>query len=149
MLVSHDRYLLEACADRLWLVQGGTVKPFDGDLDDYRSRVLSDSGIEAQPAAKSVSPSAPRPDPAVARRAAADKRAATAPLRKRVTKAEVEIAQLTRQLHKLDATLADGDLFSRDPARAVELSKTRANVVAAIAKAEEEWLAASEALQTA
>src|SRR4029079_15627629 len=31
ILVSHDRYLIEACADRLWLVQGGSVKPFDGD----------------------------------------------------------------------------------------------------------------------
>ena len=38
ILVSHDRYLLEACADRLWLVQGGKVAPFDGDLDDYRRR---------------------------------------------------------------------------------------------------------------
>jgi ATP-binding cassette subfamily F protein 3 len=144
ILVSHDRYLLEACADRLWLVQGGTVKPFDGDLDDYRRRVLSDSGTEAQPAVKT----APRPDPATARRAAAEKRAETAPLRKRVTKAEVEIAQLTRQLRKLDTTLTDGELFSRDPSRAAELSRTRARVVEAIAKAEEEWLAASEALQT-
>src|SRR6185312_2002367 len=42
ILVSHDRYLLEACADRLWLVQGGHVKPFDGDLDDYRRYVLAD-----------------------------------------------------------------------------------------------------------
>ena len=63
------------------------------------------------------------------RRAAAEKRAETAPLRKRVMKAENELAQLTRQLYKLDAT--------------------RANVVAAIARAEEEWLSASEALQTA
>ena len=66
-----------------------------------------------------------------------------------VARAETELAHLTRQLHKLDATLSDGDLFSRDPARAAELSKTRAKVVDAIAKAEEEWLAASEALQTA
>jgi ATP-binding cassette, subfamily F, member 3 len=145
ILVSHDRYLLEACVDRLWLVQGGTVKPFDGDLNDYRRRVLGDSGTEAQPATKP----APRSDPAAARRAAADKRAETAPLRKRVTKAETELAQLTRQLHKLDVTLADGALFAREPARAAELSKTRANVVAAIAKAEEEWLAASAALETA
>jgi len=145
VLVSHDRHLLDACADRLWLVQDGTVRPFDGDLDDYRLRVLAGSETPAQPARKPV----PRPDPAAARRAAADKRAATAPLRKRVTKAETELAQLTRQLHKLDATLADGDLFAREPARAAELSKTRANVVAAIARAEEEWLAASEALQTA
>ena len=49
ILVTHDRYLLEACADRLWLVQGGTVKPFDGDLDDYRRRVLSDSGADSRP----------------------------------------------------------------------------------------------------
>ena len=145
ILVSHDRHLLEACADRLWLVQGGTVKPFDGDLDDYRRRVLRESGADTQPAEKP----APRPDPAAARRAAAEKRAETAPLRKRVTKAETELAQLTRQLHKLDATLSDGDLFARDPACAAELSKTRASVVAAIARAEEEWLAASEALQTA
>jgi ATP-binding cassette subfamily F protein 3 len=56
---------------------------------------------------------------------------------------------LTRQLGKLDTTLADGELFTREPARAAELSKTRANVVAALAKAEEEWLAASAALETA
>ena len=91
---------------------------------------------------------AARPDPANARRAAAAKRAETAPLRKRVSEAEVKLAQLTRQLNKLDTTLADGGLFARDPARAAELSKTRANVVAAIAKAEEEWLAASAALET-
>ena len=130
---------------RLWLVQGGTVKPFDGDLDDYRRRVLSESGADAGPATKP----APRPDPAAARRAAAEKRAETAPLRKRVTKAETDLANLARQLNKLDAALSDGALFAREPARAAELSKTRANVVAAIAKAEEEWLAASEALQMA
>ena len=42
ILVSHDRHLLDACADRLWLVADGKVKTFDGDLDDYRRRVLSD-----------------------------------------------------------------------------------------------------------
>ena len=73
----------------------------------------------------------------------------TAPLRKRISQAEVVIAQLTRQLGKLDNTLADGALFASDPARAADLSKTRANVVAALAKAEEEWLAASAALETA
>ncbi len=145
ILVSHDRYLLDACADRLWLVQDRTVKPFDGNLDDYRRRVLRDSETDAQPAVRAES----RLDPATARRAAAGKRAEVAPLRKRVNKAEAELAQLTRQLHKLDLTLADGDLFAREPARAAELTKTRANVVDAIAKAEEEWLAASAALETA
>ena len=145
ILVSHDRYLLEACADRLWLVQGGKVAPFDGDLDDYRRMVLSGEGQGVTVGSKS----SPRSDPGEVRRAAADKRTQTAPLRKRISQAEVVIAQLTRQLHKLDTTLGDGALFASDPARAAELSKTRAQVVAAIAKAEEEWLAASAALETA
>jgi ATP-binding cassette subfamily F protein 3 len=145
ILVSHDRYLLEACADRLWLVQGGRVTPFDGDLDDYRRQVLSGESQGVTVGSKSTA----RPDPAQTRRAAADKRVETAPLRKRISQAEVVIAQLTRQLGKLDNTLADGALFASDPARAADLSKTRANVVAALAKAEEEWLAASAALETA
>ena len=44
ILVSHDKYLLDACADRLWLVEAHTVKPFDGDIDDYNKYVLERSG---------------------------------------------------------------------------------------------------------
>ena len=80
ILVSHDRYLLEACADRLWLVQGGKVAPFDGDLDDYRRTVLAGEGQGITVGSKSSA----RADPVQARRAAADKRAETAPLRKRI-----------------------------------------------------------------
>ena len=36
IMVSHDRYLIEACADQLWVVANRTVTPYDGDLDDYR-----------------------------------------------------------------------------------------------------------------
>lgn len=142
VLVSHDRYLLEACADRLWLVAGGRVTPFDGDLDDYRKLVLS-----GDKASESKAP--PQADRAEARRVAAEKRVETAPLRKRIADAEKKIAQLTKQLEKLDATLGDGTLFTTDPARAAELSKTRANVVGEIAQCEEDWLTASSALESA
>ena len=37
ILVSHDRHLIDACADRLWLVADGNVTPYEGDLDDYRN----------------------------------------------------------------------------------------------------------------
>src|SRR3546814_8854873 len=40
VLISHDPHLIELTADRLWLVHGGTCKPFDGDLDDYRKLLL-------------------------------------------------------------------------------------------------------------
>ena len=145
ILVSHDRYLLEACADRLWLVADGKVKPFDGDLDDYRRTVLSErSGGNAGAAKSSSSPS--RSD---VRRAAAEKRVETAPLRQRVKKAEAQIDKLTREIAALDVKLADGDLFTRDAAKAAALAKTRSDTADALAAAEEEWLAASAALETA
>jgi ATP-binding cassette subfamily F protein 3 len=145
ILVSHDRYLLEACADRLWLVASGRVTPFDGDLDDYRRIVLTHRGEGPTAASKSRT----QPVRSDVRRAAAKKRAQMAPLRQRVAKAEATIAQLTRQLRETDTTLAEGDLFTRNPARAADLLKTRAQIVGAIAAAEDEWLAASSALETA
>ncbi|MFQ5348125.1 MAG: ABC-F family ATP-binding cassette domain-containing protein [Rhodothalassiaceae bacterium] len=44
ILISHDRRLVEATADRLWLVAEGTVRPFAGDLDDYRRALLAARG---------------------------------------------------------------------------------------------------------
>ena len=41
LVVSHDRYLIEACADQLWVVADRAVTPYDGDLDDYRRSVLT------------------------------------------------------------------------------------------------------------
>jgi len=143
ILVSHDRYLLEACADRLWLVAGGKVKPFDGDLGDYRRLVLNEGDTDVSPTKSQARSAASE-----ARRTAADKRAQTAPLRKRIAQAEALIERLNRELEKLDAALADGSLFARDAARAGELAKTRAQLAAAIAKTEEEWLAVSAALET-
>jgi ATP-binding cassette subfamily F protein 3 len=43
ILISHDRHLIEATADRLWLVKDGSVKPYDGDMADYRRDVVGDA----------------------------------------------------------------------------------------------------------
>ncbi|MDB5570368.1 MAG: transporter related, partial [Hyphomicrobiales bacterium] len=65
ILVSHDRHLLEACADRLWLVGNGTVTDFDGDMDDYRRLILdSNSGKDRKP--RKNKGAAPAPEPAAA-----------------------------------------------------------------------------------
>src|SRR6201995_5584959 len=47
IMVSHDRYLIEACADQLWVVADRAVTDYDGDLDDYRRMVLSARGMRA------------------------------------------------------------------------------------------------------
>src|SRR5262249_10260975 len=62
VLVSHDWHLLSLTADRLWLVADGAVKPFDGDLEDYRRMVLAPvaNDAEASKAANNQRPQTPR-----------------------------------------------------------------------------------------
>ena len=76
VIVSHDWHLLSLVAERLWLVADGTVKPFDGDLDDYRRMVLAPTASESE-ATKDRRQSAPRD--AAPRRRAPPRARATAP----------------------------------------------------------------------
>ncbi|CAL8980838.1 putative ABC transporter ATP-binding protein YheS [Rhodoplanes serenus] len=139
VMVSHDRHLLDACADRLWLVANGGVAPFDGDIDDYRRLVLAgDDRIER--ADKDASRGASRTDQ---RRAAAERRAGLAPLKKRIGALEKRIETLQKRVAEIDAALADPALYARDGARAAMLGKERADTTAALAAAEDEWLALS------
>ncbi|MBE2241160.1 MAG: ATP-binding cassette domain-containing protein, partial [Burkholderiaceae bacterium] len=76
MLVSHDRALLREVCDEFWLVAGGGVKPFDGDLDDYQQWLLEQSreAARAAKAARSLDPAkaARSGDAASAERAAGE-----------------------------------------------------------------------------
>jgi ATP-binding cassette subfamily F protein 3 len=146
IIVSHDRHLLDACADRLWLVADGRVTSFDGDLDDYQRHVLADRGEADRSERLKPRRAPPAPGP---RNAAGATRAQTASLRKQLSRAEAEIARLTREIEKLDAALASADLYSRDPAKAATLAKARSEHSRVLAQAEEEWLAAGAALDTA
>jgi ATP-binding cassette subfamily F protein 3 len=148
ILVSHDRHLIDACAERLWLVEDGEVTQFDGDLDDYRRRVLAEPGRPGGDAARRAADKS-RPARADVRRAAAEKRIELAPLRRRAAEAEAEIARLTRELARIDGALAEAGLFTRDPAKAATLAKARADATAALMRAEEDWLAASSAIEAA
>src|SRR5437588_6652219 len=54
VLISHDWHLVELVADRLWLVENGTVAPFDGDLEAYRERLLDRDDKAAADAAPAL-----------------------------------------------------------------------------------------------
>jgi hypothetical protein len=137
ILVSHDRYLIEACTDRLWLVADGSVAPFDGDLDDYRRFVLSDRGdADTATDARSKGAAAPRTARAEMRRAAAQMRIELAPLRRRITQAEDAVKRHTDDLARIDPALAQAGLFARDPAKAAALAKARADAATSLARAE-------------
>ena len=147
ILVSHDRYLLDACADRLLLVARGQVAPFEGDLDDYRKLVLADGASQGRMDEKAETQSqARRPE---IRRAAAQKRMEVAPLRRRIADAEAEMARLRAQIARIDGLLASAELFTGNPAKAASLAKTRTENAKALARAEDDWLAASAALEQA
>ncbi len=90
MIVSHDRHLLEATVDRLWLVRDGTVKPFDGDLDDYRKIVLS-----------GPAPAGDKPEKPAAKAPAAA-RGETKALAKRVAEVEATMEKLRADIDKID-----------------------------------------------
>jgi ATP-binding cassette subfamily F protein 3 len=82
MLVSHDRALLREVCDEFWLVAGGKVEPFDGDLDDYQ-RWLMEQSREAARAAKDAQSKpapvkAPAPSSAPAPAAEPDRKATAA-----------------------------------------------------------------------
>ena len=141
ILVSHDRFLLEACADRLWLVSGGEVHPFDGDLDDYRRFVLTGSGPDA--AADRGASAEARISRAGQRRAAAEKRSELAPLKRRIDDFDKTIAKLTKKIADIDTALTDPTLYDRDPGRVAKLGKERADAASALAEAEDQWLALS------
>ena len=146
ILISHDRHLLEASVDRLWLVADGTVRPFDGDLSDYRSMVL-DSRQGRSPT-RATQASIAGNGGQERRRDAAKRREETAPLRKRVKEAETKVAKFQKDLAAIDEKLADPKLYNR-PLDAAFHAKERADIVRAIAAAEDAWLDATAAVEEA
>jgi ATP-binding cassette, subfamily F, member 3 len=141
IIVSHDWHLLELTADRLWLVGDATVRPFDGDLDDYRHLVLE----KAEPAGGKRP--ADTNERRAARRRTAEQRRALDPLRQRARAAEEAIARLTKERDLLDRGLAEVNGSGPKGAVVSDALKRRAELVRLIAIAESEWLRTEEAIE--
>jgi ATP-binding cassette subfamily F protein 3 len=139
ILISHDRYLIEATCERLWLVANGAVKAFDDDLDAYRKLVLSGGLADGPTTRKPRAAAAAVPSPAHTER-----RAALAGLRKKAEAAEERVQKLQTLLARVDNALAAPDLYARLPERAAELARQRSDLISAIASAENAWLALQE-----
>jgi len=151
VLVTHDPHVIELTAERLWLVAGGTVKPYDGDMDDYRAllreerraargRARAEKTAEEDNGASRVS----RKDQ---RRANAEARAAVADLRRNVREAEARVEKLQRDKAKLESRLAEPEVYSGPTAKLMELQIRFGEVKAALARAEDAWLDAQAAVE--
>jgi ATP-binding cassette subfamily F protein 3 len=146
ILVSHDQYLLEACADRLWLVADGRVQNFDGDMADYRKFVLDSTRKSQKNGAEKKRDANPAAAPDT-RRDAAKTRKDAAPLARKVRAAEEKMTRFGDLIARVDLMLADPRAFERSPAEATRLSQQRAELERALNAAEEEWLELSSDLE--
>ncbi len=147
ILISHDRHLIDATADRLWLVKDGTVRSYDGDMESYRTQLLAERGDRTR--ARSATDGAnAKVDRAEERRQAAARRSELAPLKKVMQSAEQQVNKLSAQISKLDAALADPNLYA-DAAKAQKLAVERGQLAKQLAEAEDVWLAASETYEQA
>jgi len=144
ILVSHDRRLIEATADKLMLVSEGKVTPYEGDLDDYRRFLLSGDNAPTRRVETDV-----KATKETTRRDSAQKRRELKPLKDRIDSAESQIATLQGELAKLDRALSDPLLFTKDPAKGSAVSKKRAEAARKLAAAESLWVAAQQDYEAA
>jgi ATP-binding cassette subfamily F protein 3 len=143
LLITHDVYLAEATADRLWLVKDGRATTYDGDLTDYRALVMKADRAEAKEArSKDTKPKQAAPKPAASPE---DKKRLSA-LKKQARDAEERMEKANAAIAKIDAKLAEG---TPPPEELETLLKTRATHAETAEEAEHAWLEAAEALEAA
>ncbi len=136
ILVTHDWSLLELTCDRLWLVAGGRVEPFEGDLDDYRQLALSERRAQKQ------STERPKQEAMAKPRVPRDIGA----LRRALKAAEDHLAKLTAERAKLEEEAGRPETYS-DPRKSAECAQQIKALAAPIEVAEARWIAAAEALE--
>ncbi|WP_295811714.1 ABC-F family ATP-binding cassette domain-containing protein [uncultured Nitratireductor sp.] len=134
ILISHDRHLIEATADRLWIVGDGTVGSFDGDMDDYRNRM---TGGASRAKEKRETEKASKADK---RKEAARKRAALEPLAKEIKATEGLIERTRKRIDAIEARLADTSLYDKEPEKVSSLAKERSDLASMLARHEDRWL---------
>ena len=141
LLVSHDRSLLRRAVDEFWLVEGGRLESFAGDIDAYAESRLR--GSEAIPSER-----APGANRKALRQAAAAQREAAKPLRSKLKNLEREMDQISGELGAVESRLADGDVYhSLAPQELDELLSAAGRLRKRLDATEQAWLSASEALE--
>ncbi|HYO60269.1 MAG TPA: ABC-F family ATP-binding cassette domain-containing protein [Actinomycetota bacterium] len=143
VLITHDRHLIRSVADRIVEVREGRVTVYDGGYDHYLER----SAPEPEPAAQTER-AAPRVSAKERRRIEAKARAETKGLRDKVSKLERRIHEVGAELKRLEAVMADPEVYSSGTdvaalVRDYESAKRR------MTRLEGEWEIAAESLEKA
>ena len=130
VVVSHDRHLIRAVADALWLVADGAVRPFDGDLDDYQTW-LRQRRSGARESAKPRAPTAREP---------VASRPRLGSMRRELAELEERIATLGAERAALEHAVERGEVPEGGYAHYGELIRTMDTL-------EERWLGIAESIE--
>ncbi|EJL6577062.1 ABC transporter ATP-binding protein [Vibrio cholerae] len=150
VIVSHDRYLLRATTDDLYLVHDHQVGPFDGDLNDYYKWLTDQQKAErkeTQPTntANSANSAAAKKEQ---KRREADFRKLTAPIRKKLTQLEEKLDKLNHVVCEMEAQLSDTSLYeAQNKATLTEVLAKQAAAKSELEQVELEWMAEQETLE--
>ncbi|MDN3615356.1 ABC transporter ATP-binding protein [Vibrio gallaecicus] len=151
VIVSHDRYLLRATTDDLYLVHDKQVAPFDGDLTDYYKWLSEQQKVERKeaqalaPAKESTNSAAAKKDQ---KRREAEFRKLTAPIRKKLTQFEKKMDSLTLSLEEAEQELSDTSLYeAENKARLNKVLAQQATSKSQLEEVEMDWMAAQEELE--
>jgi ATP-binding cassette subfamily F protein 3 len=158
VLVSHDRHLLRATTDQFIIVADARLKPFDGDLDDYKAWLLQNKLDSIELAKKknlsTPAPTDPAPVPVAATVPAATPKASTLnpskrkSLESKLARIDDDVARLTRELTAIAAQLEDSDLYQEHrKAELKALLGTQSNAQQSLELAEAQWLDLHEQLE--
>ena len=156
ILISHDSHLVESVADQLWIAENGTITPFDGDMDDYRSwlderaRQATQENQRQASRSQNGSTSTTQPDKNQQRAQRKEQTRQLAPLRRKIRDLETRLERLEKAKAQLEAKLADPDLYQSS--RAEDIATLNSDLALVSQKQEEtemHWLEAQDELENA
>jgi ATP-binding cassette, subfamily F, member 3 len=147
ILVSHDPHLIELVCDRLWLVDGGGCQIWDGDLSEYRKKLLDEQrgGNKTGNAGKGQGSKSRKQ----VRQERAKARAETNGLRASAKEALKTFEKLEKQKTEMETRLASSDVYEGSTAELMALQVKLGDIKSALGKAEDAWLAAEAAIEAA
>jgi ATP-binding cassette subfamily F protein 3 len=128
VLISHDRHIIETCVDTLWLVADGTVKPFDGDMDEYTDIVLG----RAPTAKKIEKVAAPVVKPL--------KKLMTPVIKKKIQELDLKMLKIKDKIILLEQALADHTIYAQEPKKAADFARLKSRFETELEREETHWL---------
>ena len=147
IVVSHDRSLLEATTDSFLLIDKGRLKPFDGDLNDYRLWRLAQENAAAAPAASTQSQNR-KDTKRIEAQIRQEKARLSKPVQQKIEQAEKEIARLSEIQTACEAFLAQESAYAEENKAKLQQTLTQlTETKLKLTQLEENWLEWQETLE--